>query len=71
MLRYCFGNVKGLFGQKRFYGMISGKKAKVLGHVSMCNLVLDVTSIDAKIGDSVTFDINPLLIDREVLRLYV
>lgn len=39
---------------------VGGKSCRVLGHVGMVNLVVDVTGVPCKLGDPVVAQINPL-----------
>ena len=47
---------------RAFYAAIDGKNCRVLGHIGMLNIVLDVTDIECAVGDPVTLEINPLLV---------
>ncbi|MBR2742999.1 MAG: alanine racemase [Clostridia bacterium] len=69
--RYMFGDFKRFFVNKKLYAEINEKRARVLGRVCMCNVVLDVTKINCAVGDSVIFQVNPLFVDSGVLRLYI
>ncbi|HEX2939248.1 MAG TPA: alanine racemase [Ruminiclostridium sp.] len=70
-LRCSFHDFMRLFGEGRIYANVYGKKARVVGRVGMCNIVLDVTDIECNAGDLVSFDANPLLINADVERKYI
>ena len=50
---------------------VGGKSARVLGHVGMCHVSLDVTRLDVKLGDTAIADINPLHLSPLVEKEYV
>lgn len=60
-VRGGLGYVKAFLKKKAYYGEINGKQARVLGHIGMVQTVLDVTDIPCGIGDTIRFEINPLL----------
>ena len=57
ILRY----VKALFQRKALYVQVGGKTCRVLGHVGMVNMVVDVTGMHCKPGDDARVEINPLV----------
>lgn len=56
--RYIKAFVKG----KALYVTVKGKKCRVLGHVGMVNMVIDVTGVNCAVGDMAHVNINPLLV---------
>lgn len=54
-------NIKALLLQKALYVQVNGQNCRVLGHVGMVNMVVDVTDVDCKVGDMAHVDINPTL----------
>ncbi|HJJ55149.1 MAG TPA: alanine racemase [Methanocorpusculum sp.] len=56
-LRY----VRAYLSRKAIYASVNGKPARVLGYIGMVQTILDVSDIPCKIGDSILFDINPLI----------
>ncbi len=68
ILRYIYNDLK-LF-RKHLYVRVNGRKARILGRVSMYNIIVDLTGSDAKIGDDVFLDINPVLIEGSITREY-
>lgn len=58
ILRY----VKALLKKRALYVQVNGKSCRVLGHVGMVNMVVDVTDCPCKPGDPVRVEINPLVL---------
>lgn len=58
VLRY----IKAFLKRKALYVSVNGADCRVLGHVGMVNMVIDVTDCDCKVGDMARVDINPLLV---------
>ena len=54
--------VKAFLKRKALYVSVGGKPCRVLGHVGMVNMVIDVTGRDIRPGDKAVIDINPLLV---------
>jgi alanine racemase len=69
ILRYVYNDLKLL--RKHYYVKINEKKVRILGRISMFNIVIDLTGIEAEIGDKVILDINPVLIDSSIKREYL
>lgn len=63
--RDCFRGMarelKAMVQKKSLYVNVNGKPCRVLGHVGMVGIVIDVTGVDCALGDRVTADVNPLL----------
>ncbi len=53
--------LKAFVKQKALYVQVNGKACRVLGHVGMVNMVIDVTDCPCQVGDLARVDINPLL----------
>lgn len=70
VIRYMLNEFKHLLKNKSRYVTLNRKKARVLGRVCMCNIVVDVTKIDCAVGDTVTMPVNPLFVDKSVARVY-
>ncbi len=66
ILRYVYNDLKQW--KKRMYVRVNGKKARILGRISMYNIIIDLTGIDAEIGDEVLLDINPIFTEGSVKR---
>lgn len=58
VLRY----IKAFLQRKALYVSVNGKACRVLGHVGMVNMVIDVTDCDCSPGDMAKVEINPLLV---------
>jgi alanine racemase len=69
ILRYIYNDIK-MFN-KKYYVDIGGKHAPVLGRISTYNIIVDLTGINAKIGDEVKFEVNTMLVPEHILREYV
>ena len=54
--------VKAFIRHKALYVNVNGCSCRVLGHVGMVNLVVDVTDCPCRTGDLARIDINPLLL---------
>ncbi len=54
--------IKAFIKHKALYVHVNGTPCKVLGHVGMVNMVIDVTDCDCKVGDMARVNINPLLL---------
>lgn len=54
--------VKAFIKKKALYVRVNGQNCRVLGHVGMVNMVIDVTDCDCAVGDIAHVNINPLLI---------
>ncbi|RCX17471.1 alanine racemase [Anaerobacterium chartisolvens] len=66
ILRYVYNDLKQW--KKRMYVRVNGKRARILGRISMYNIIIDLTGIDAEIGDEVLLDINPIFTESSVKR---
>ncbi|MGE4282572.1 MAG: alanine racemase [Clostridia bacterium] len=71
VLRYLYHDLKLLLGSKYLYVKVNGKAVKLLGRISMYNIIIDVSDVDAKIGDEVVLEANPLLIESSIPREYI
>ena len=54
--------VKAFLKRKALYVTVNGKACRVLGHVGMVNMVIDVTDCSCSVGDIAEVNINPLLL---------
>lgn len=54
--------IKAFLKRKALYVRVNGQDCRVLGHVGMVNMVIDVTDCDCKVGDIAHVNINPLLV---------
>ena len=54
--------IKAFLRRKALYVTVNGQSCRVLGHVGMVNMVIDVTDCACKVGDMAHVNINPLLV---------
>ncbi len=54
--------VKAFLQRRALYVTVNGKPCRVLGHVGMVNMVIDITDCDCALGDLAHVNINPLLL---------
>ena len=54
--------IKAFIRRKALYVQVNGQPCRVLGHVGMVNMVIDVTGCDCALGDMARVEINPLLV---------
>ncbi len=71
ILRYIYSDVRSLFRDNSIYVTINNKKCRLLGRVSMFNIIADITDIEAQVGDAVHLECNPILIDSAIEREYI
>lgn len=69
ILRYLYSDLK-LF-RKKLYVTVNGKKVRILGKIGMYSIIVDLTGVEAQTGDTVSLEINPLMVDSSVKRIYV
>jgi alanine racemase len=66
ILRYIKGDISLLKGFHPAY--VNGKKTRILGIISLCNSVIDLTRTEAQLGDIVEMPANPLRVNPDVQR---
>lgn len=71
ILRYVFHDMLLFFKDNHMYVEIEGKRCRLLGRISMFNVIADITGMDVAVGASVRAQCNPILIDSHVERVYV
>lgn len=54
--------IKAFLKRKALYVTVNGQNCRVLGHVGMVNMVIDVTDCNCTVGDIAHVNINPLLV---------
>lgn len=59
-IRGMFHHFKNIFLKHWIIVNVNGHKCRVLGHIGMVHAVVDVTSIECKVGDCVVVQLNPL-----------
>ena len=70
ILRYTLASIKTLFRDNSVYVHVGGKRCRVLGRISMFNIIVDLTDTDAQAGTEVILECNPILINASVTREY-
>lgn len=70
IVRYTLSSIKSLFRDNSVYVRVGGKRCRILGRISMFNIIVDLTDTDAQAGTEVILDCNPILIDASVVREY-
>lgn len=71
VLRYIVGEVKNGRGRGDIYITVNGQRARVLGHVGLCHVSVDVTGLDVHNGDTAILDVNPLYLSPLVTKEYI
>lgn len=71
VIRYIVGEIKNFLGKGVITVEVGGKRARVLGHVGLCHVSLDVTGMDVKLGDRAVLEVNPLYVSPLVEKEYV
>lgn len=71
ILRYIYSDVTAFVRDNSVYVIINGKKCRLLGRISMFNVIADITDAEAEVGDAVRLECNPILIDSAVEREYI
>ena len=61
----------GFFRRRRYYVLVNGKRAAVIGHVGVNHTAIDVTDIPCAPGDTVLLDAAPLFVPDSIPRQYV
>ncbi|NSW89519.1 MAG: alanine racemase [Firmicutes bacterium] len=69
ILRYIYNDIKSL--NRKIYVNIGDKYARVLGRIGTYNIVVDLTGINANVGDEVILDVNPMLVGSHIERKYI
>lgn len=72
ILRYTLSDLRALLKDNGIYVTINGKKCRLLGRISMFNIIADITELDdAEVGTPVRLECNPILIDSAIEREYI
>ena len=67
-LRDFKGALKNLIKKGKITVKVNGKECNVMGQIGMCHTAIDITDIDAKAGDKVIMDVNPIHIQTSLRR---
>ncbi len=68
--RYIWHAVKDAFRPPIVRCTINGNSVQTLGRIGLTGTVVDVTDIDCAVGAIARFEVNPLLVDSSVLRVW-
>jgi alanine racemase len=71
VIRYLYHDFRSLLGNRRPTVQVEEKKIQVIGRVTMCHTMIDITNTDIKVGDSVRIECNPLYVPATIKREYV
>ncbi len=69
-IRYIVQDIKKLFKKEQLTVKIGNENCKILGRVAMCNVIVDITGKQIKVGQEALFDIYPGYIDSNIRREY-
>jgi alanine racemase len=67
-LRIVKDDIFKIFNRQRIIVNINCKDCRVVGRVAMKNIIVDITDIDAKIGDKVKINVNLFFVDSSINR---
>lgn len=70
ILRYIYNDIK-LLTKHVYVRLEDTTKVRVLGRISMYNIVVDLTGTDAKIGDTIQLEVNPVVVESTIGRDYI
>lgn len=71
LLRYLADELKNFLGRGKIFVRVNGRRARVLGHVGLCHVSLDVTGMDIHPGDRAELEVNPLYLNPNVEKHYI
>lgn len=71
VIRYIIGEIRTFFRKGIITVNVDGKPARVLGHVGLCHVSLDVTNLEIALGARAVLDVNPLYVSPLVEKEYV
>ncbi len=70
ILRYLYNDLKLFMKKPAFWGLVNGRRVKMLGRPATTHCFFDVTNIPCKEGDWVVMEMPPLKVDATVERIY-
>lgn len=71
ILRYIYSDVMAFVRDNSSYVQVNGKRCRLLGRISMFNVIVDITDVEAEVGTPVRLECNPILIDSAIAREYI
>ena len=69
-LRYIVNDVKGIFKKQTKQVIIEGKNCEIIGRIGTFHIVADITGKDINIGNKAILQVNPTLVNPQVVREY-
>lgn len=70
-LRAACSNLLAIVRKRKYYVLVNGKRAPVIGHVGVNHTTVDVTDIECSPGTTVLLDAAPLYVPASIPRQYV
>ena len=70
-IRAACASLLGIIRKKRYYVLVNGKRAPVIGHVGVNHTTIDVTDIECAPGTTVYLDAAPLYVPASISRQYI
>ena len=67
-LREIYNKLKNF--NKKIYVEVNNIKVPILGKIGTNNIIIDLTDINAKIGDIVKLDVNPMMVRPDIERYF-
>ena len=68
--RNLYHSVKDFFKKYKLKVKVNETECRTIGRIGMNYIAIDVTDIDAKIGDKVAIDVKPIYIQSNIRREY-
>ena len=68
--KYVLSIFKAFLKKKQMYVKINGEMHYVIGGIGLSHTAVDITGTDIKPGDLATVDINPLMVNPRIERVY-
>lgn len=69
-LRYIVNDIKAIFKKQERQVIINGQACKIIGRIGTFHIIADITGKEINIGNKVTLQINPTLVNPQVIREY-
>lgn len=69
-LHSVLSQFKKYLNKKQMYVKIEGRMYSVIGEIGLSHTAVDITGSDVKIGDTVSVDISPLMVNPRIKRVY-
>ena len=69
ILREVYNKLKCF--NKKIYVEIDNKKVPILGKIGTNNIIIDISEVDAKVGTLVKIDVNPMVVNPKIERVFI